>query len=140
MPVLMTTFADARDRSDVNHTEQLLESVSGLIAADKGFMDVDRQSFLAERGTDLISPPRSNSLKASLFPAKLLKKCAYFRKKVETVGSQLCDRFVLHRLRVRDLWHLCHRLGRKVLSHTVAIRFNLQRGGEPLDFESLVTA
>lgn len=128
---------DARSH-DVNHTEELLEAVSGLIAADKGFIDSDRQSFHAERGTDVVTPPRSNSKKPCSFPAKLLKKCAYFRKKVETVGSQLCDRFGLHRLRVRDLRHLCHRLGRKVLSHTVAVWFNLQQGRRPLDFDALV--
>lgn len=128
---------DARSH-DVNHTEELLEAVSGLVAADKGFIDQDRQYYLAERGTTLVTPSRSNSKDASPFPAKLLARCAYFRKKVETVGSQLCDRFGLHRLRVRDLWHLCHRLGRKVLSHTVAIWFNLQKGSEPLDFDSLV--
>lgn len=124
---------------DVNHTEELLEAVSGIVAADKGFIDTDRQSFLAERGTDLVTPLRSNSKHESPYPAKLLARCAYFRKKVETVGSQLCDRFGLHRLRVRDLRHLCHRLGRKVLSHTVAIWLNLQTGGDPLDFDSLVT-
>lgn len=129
---------DARAH-DVNHTDELLEAVRGIVAADKGFIDTDRQSFLAERGTDLVTPLRSNSKQESPYPAKLLAKCAYFRKKVETVGSKLCDRFGLHRLRVRDLWHLCHRLGRKVLSHTVAIWFNLQRGGDPLDFDSLVT-
>jgi len=129
---------DARSH-DVNHTEELLEQASGLVAADKGFIDKDRQSFLAEKGTTLVTPPRSNSREPSPFPAKLLAKCAYFRKKVETVGSQICDRFGLHRLRVRDLRHLCHRLGRKVLSHTLAVWFNLQKGGEPLDFDSLVT-
>lgn len=129
---------DARAH-DVNHTDELLEAVRGIVAADKGFIDIDRQSFLAERGTHLVTPLRSNSKQESLYPAKLRAKCAYFRKKVETVGSQLCDRFGLHRLRVRDLWHLCHRLGRKVLSHTVAVWFNLQRGSEPLDFDAIVT-
>lgn len=124
---------------DVNHTAELLEDVSGMIAADKGFIDADHQCFLAERGTDLVTPPRSNSKHGSPYPAKLLAKCAYLRKKVETVGSKLCDRFGLHRLRVRDLRHLCHRLGCKVLSHTVAVWFNLQKGGDPLNFDSLVT-
>jgi hypothetical protein len=129
---------DARSH-DVNHIEELLEAVSGMIAADKGFIDTDHQSLLAQQGTDLVTPLRSNSKQPSPYPAKVLAQCAYFRKKVETVGSQLCDRFGLHRLRVRSLWHLCHRLGRKVLSHTVAVWFNLQQGKPPLNFESLVT-
>jgi hypothetical protein len=125
---------------DINHTEELLEGCSGLIAADKGFIDKKRQPFWEEAGITLVTPLRSNSKEASPFSKSLLSKCAYFRKRVETVGSQLCDRFGLHRLRVRDLRHLCHRLTRKVLAHTMAVWFNMQQGNEPLDFEALVTA
>jgi hypothetical protein len=128
---------DARSH-DVNHTEELLEEARGLIAADKGFIDKMRTTWLAEQGVTLVTPLRSNSKQSSLFSSSLLSQCRYFRKRVETVGSQLCDRFGLHRLRVRDIRHLCHRLVRKVLSHTVAVCINLQQGKEPLDFESLV--
>lgn len=129
---------DARSH-DVNHTEELLEGAFGLVAADKGFIDKGRQATLDRQGITLVTPPRSNSKTPSTFSKTLLSKCAYFRKRVETIGSQLCDRFGLHELRVRDLWHLVHRLTRKVLSHTVAVCFNLQQGREPLDFDSLIT-
>ena len=129
---------DARAH-DVNHTEQLLDGADGIVAADKGFIDKQRQPLLAERGIILVTPLRSNSVEPSPFSDKLLRCCAYFRKRVETVGSQLCDRFGLHELRVRDLWHLSHRLLRKVLAHTVAVWFNLQQRREPLDFDALIT-
>lgn len=129
---------DARAH-DVNHTEELLDGVEGIVAADKGFIDKQRQPLLAEWGIILVTPLRSNSKEPSPFSHKLLRCCAYFRKRVETVGSQLCDRFGLHRLRVRDLWHLSHRLLRKVLAHTVAVWFNLLQGNRPLDFDALVT-
>lgn len=124
---------------DVNHTEELLEGMTGVAAGDKGFIDKDRAAWLAKDGVTLVTPVRKNSREASPFPKKLLRQCAYFRKRVETVGSQLCDRFGLHRLRVRDVRHLTHRLIRKVLSHTVAVWFNLQKGRKPLNFEALVT-
>lgn len=98
---------DARSH-DVKHTEELLERASGLVAADKGFIDNDLQVLLSTQGITLVTPLRSNSKQQSPFSKKLLSQCAYFRKRVETVGSQLCDRFGLHRLRVRKpLTHGC---------------------------------
>ena len=37
----------------------------------------------------------------------------------------------------RDLWHLSHRVIRKVLGHTVAVWINLSLGRRPLDFDGL---
>jgi hypothetical protein len=39
---------------------------------------------------------------------------------------------------VRDLWHLQHRIIRKILAHTLAVVFNLQLGRQPLDFDGLL--
>ena len=38
----------------------------------------------------------------------------------DVARGQLMERYSCRRLRVRDLWHLEHRLVRKILSHTVA--------------------
>ena len=130
---------DARSH-DINHLEELVDTVEGLVAGDKGFIDKKQQPMLIAKGVTLVTPLRSNSKECSPYSKSLLSKCAYFRKKVETIGSQLCDRFGLHRLRVRDLWHLSNRLIRKVLSHTIVVWFNFQQGREPLDFDSLIMA
>ena len=66
------------------------------------------------------------------------RTCGYWRKRIETVSSQLTEYFALARIWVRDLWHLQHRIIRKVLSHTVAVFLNLQLGRSPLDLDDLV--
>jgi hypothetical protein len=58
---------------------------------------------------------------------------------IETVKGQLAERFHAKRTWAKDLWHLCSRVLRKILSHTVAAWVNASRGHGPLDFASLVT-
>ena len=84
----------------------------------------------------LVTPPRKR-MQARFAPA-VLKTCARWRKRVETVGSQLTDRFAVGRMRVRDLWHFQHRLIRKILAHTVGVFLNLQLGRKPLDLDGLL--
>jgi hypothetical protein len=57
---------------------------------------------------------------------------------IETVFGQLAERFRAKRTWARDLWHLSHRVIRKVLSHTVAVWLNVANGRPALDFEGLV--
>jgi hypothetical protein len=59
------------------------------------------------------------------------------RRRIETAIGQLVDRFHCRQVRVEDLWHLEHRLVRKILGHTVAIWLNVQAGHEPLQFDAL---
>lgn len=124
---------------DVNHTGALLEGYAGLVPADKGFWDPFRQGLYEQRqGVQIIVPARKNMTETQ--PPRLLKACARWRKIVETVGSQLTERFGVARIRVRDLWHYQHRLIRKILAHTVAVFLNLQLGRPPLALDSLVAA
>jgi hypothetical protein len=124
---------------DVQMTDELVAEFAGVVPADKGFIDAVRQDLLAERhGVTLVTPPR-NRMKAGFAPA-VLKVCARWRKRVETVGSHLSERFGIARIRVRDLWHFQHRLIRKVLAHTVGVFLNLQLGRKPLDLDDLVAA
>jgi hypothetical protein len=73
-------------------------------------------------------------------PRLVLKICGRIRKCVETVGSQLADRFAVERIRVHDLWHFQHRLIRKVLAHTIGVFLNLQLGRPSLDLDGLLEA
>jgi len=73
-------------------------------------------------------------------PLYLVQACACWRKIVDTVGSQLMERFAVARIRVRDLWHFQSRLIRKVLAHTIGVFLNLQMGRQPLDLDGLLTA
>jgi hypothetical protein len=123
---------------DVQLTDELVAAFVGVVPADKGFIDQVRQALLAERhGVTLITPPRKRMQTA--FAPAVLKVCARWRKRVETVGAQLTDRFAVARIRVRDLWHYQHRLIRKVLAHTIGVFLNLHLGRAPLDLDGLVS-
>jgi hypothetical protein len=124
---------------DVQLTDELVADFAGVVPADKGFIDAVRQTLLEERhGVTLVTPPRQR-MQATFAPA-VLKTCARWRKRVETVGSHLVERFGVTRIRVRDLWHFQHRLIRKILAHTVGVFLNLQLGRKPLDLDGLVAA
>ncbi len=124
---------------DVQLTDDLVADFAGVVPADKGFIDAVRQAVLEERhGVTLVTPPRKR-MQPRFAPA-VLKRCARWRKRVETVGAHLTERFGVTRIRVRDLWHFQHRLIRKILAHTVGVFLNLQRGRKPLDLDGLLTA
>jgi hypothetical protein len=61
-----------------------------------------------------------------------------WRKLIEIVIAQLAGRFTIEQIRVPDLWHLQHRIIRKVLAHTLATVLNLQLGRKPLGFDGLL--
>jgi hypothetical protein len=124
---------------DINLLDDLVEGFAGMVPADKGFIDAVRQALLAERqGVIVITPPRQG--RSTRHSPQLLRACKRLRKRIETVGAQLTERFASARIRVRDRWHSQHRLIRKVLAHTVAVFLNLQLGRPPLDLNDLVTA
>jgi hypothetical protein len=61
------------------------------------------------------------------------------RRLIETVGSQLTERFHIQRLKVRKGWTLLATWYRKILAHTMCAWLNKLYGHDPLDFEGLVT-
>ena len=115
---------------DVHLTDDLLEDlVGGTVPADKGFIDALRQLLLHQRrAVALVTSRRKNAKTppAVPYPCQFVRACGYLRKRVETVGAHLVERFSIARTRAHDLWHYCHRLIRKVLAHTVAVFLNLQ--------------
>jgi hypothetical protein len=122
---------------DIRLLDELVEGFTGLVPADKGFIDAFRHAVLAERhGVVVVTPPRKGM--PTPHPLPLLQLCARLRKGVETVGSHLTERFAVARIRVHDLWHFQHRLIRKVLAHTVGVFLNLQLKRPPLDLDGLV--
>lgn len=123
---------------DIQFLDELVEHFVGIVPADKGFIDEFRQALLAEHGVVVITPPRNRM--TTTVPRLVLKVCGRIRKCVETVGSQLAERFAVERIRVHDLWHFQHRLIRKVLAHTVGVFLNLQLGRQPLDLDGLLEA
>jgi hypothetical protein len=122
---------------DIQFLEELVENFAGAVPADKGFIDAVRQVLLQERqGVTVITPARKNMTEN--LPFQLRRLCQRWRKRVETVGSQLTERFAIERIRVRDVWHFQHRIIRKVLAHTIGVFLNLQLGRKPLDLDGLL--
>ena len=62
----------------------------------------------------------------------------HFRYRIETVFSQLTERFQIKKVWAKDLWHFQSRLLRKVLSHTICFVLNQFQGNSPLQFAKLV--
>lgn len=124
---------------DVQLLDDLLAGFTGVALGDKGFLDALRQQELAaKRSIELLTPTRRNmALQLPPFVQRLTRR---WRKLIETVGAQLTERFAIEQIRVRDLWHLQHRIIRKVLAHTLALVFNLQLGRSPLDFAGLLAS
>ena len=60
------------------------------------------------------------------------------RRKIETVIGQLTDRFNIQKVRAKDLWHLTHRIVRKILSHTLSVILNMKLGNPPIQLETLI--
>jgi hypothetical protein len=60
------------------------------------------------------------------------------RRRIETVFSHLIDWFDIRRVRVRDLWHLEHRVVRKILALTGAAQLEVDAGRSPRRLEPLV--
>ena len=44
----------------------------------------------------------------------------------------------IQKVRAKNLWHLTHRITRKILSHTVCIVLNKKLGHSPIQFENLI--
>ena len=61
------------------------------------------------------------------------------RQKIETIFSQLVERYKMKVVRARDSWHFCSRFLRKVLSHTMAVVFCRREGVSPTRFWELIT-
>jgi hypothetical protein len=109
---------------NVKHLPALVETFQDMAPADKAFIDPFLQERLQIQGVEVIVPPRKNMKAPSLHYQTLLKACARWCKKVKTVAFHLTEHFAVARIRVHDLWHLQHRIIRKVLAHTVAVAIN----------------
>jgi hypothetical protein len=81
-----------------------------------------------------LAPFKSKKHETTAWPAWLSHK----RYRIETVIGQLVDRFHVKRVWARDLWHLCSRWLRRVLSHTFAVYLCQQNGLSSLRFADLI--
>jgi hypothetical protein len=104
---------------------------------DRNYWSPELTAELATAGVRLLAPYQSR--KRDPDPARS-RRLSGPRWRVETVNGQLADRYRAKRLWARDLWHLCHRMIRKILCHTVAVWLNITTGLLPLRFADLLAA
>jgi Transposase DDE domain len=124
--------------SDLAMAEELLPAAGGgRCLGDRNYWSPDKQAALAGRGWQLWAPFRQASKDPAPERSKVL---GVRRRRIETTFGQLSERFHLKRVWARDLWHLCHRLIRKVLSHTFLVWLNVQAGLPPLRLAALLEA
>jgi hypothetical protein len=129
--------AAAGNVPDVKLVAELMEGedANSLSIADRNYWDPQTQAWLKERGCQLLAPFRKKSQDPDPRRTGLLSK---LRQVIEPVIGQLATRFHAQRTWARDRWHLCVRLGRKLLSHTMAVLLNGRQGNPPLQLELLV--
>jgi len=73
---------------DIQLLDDLVAGFTGLVPADKGFIDACRQALLGGRHGDMVvTPPRQNMTRSH--PPQVLQAC----RRVETVGAHLTGRF-----------------------------------------------
>jgi hypothetical protein len=132
--ITAATLAPANE-ADLAVAAQLLAGLVGWALGDKGYWSPDLRAELAPGGLDLVAPPRGKSAGARRWPAWLVQA----RRRIETVLSQLTERFHAKRTRARDEWHLMARWLRKLASHTLAVLLCQRAGLDPLAFAQLLT-
>jgi hypothetical protein len=133
-PVAQVELTPA-DVSDPAAAAALVPPGGGVGIGDRNYWGPDRQADLARDGFLLLAPYKNKSKDPDPERSRLLTR---LRRTIETVIGQLAERFHCKRTWARDLWHLCHRLGRKVLSHTAALVLNLRAGNPPSQLELLI--
>ncbi len=126
------------DAHDLHLAEEMLEEArrKGWVLGDRNYRSPRLAEHLDERGIRLLAPHKSKKGEKKPWPRWLVQK----RRRIETVISQLAERFRAKKVWARDRWHLTSRWLRKVLSHTVSF-YLCQRVGlsSPLRFAELVT-
>jgi hypothetical protein len=127
---------------DTHLAERLLEGMGrGWVLADRNYWSPQLREQLheVEGGPMLVARfKRKNETEKErglVWPRWLSAK----RQKIETIFSQLVERYKMKVVRARDTWHFCSRFLRKVLSHTMAVVFCSTEGVPPTQFWELIT-
>lgn len=122
--------------SDLAMVEELAMDCQDVVLGDRNYWSPQERERLAPPGILWVASFRH----ASRDPAPQRSHgLGDLRRRVDTTIGQLCERYHLKRTWARDLWHLCHRLIRKVLSYTVALIINAWLGHPMTQLESLVS-
>lgn len=124
------------NEADLTLAPELLADLAGWALGDRGYWSPKLRADLARQDLALLAPPPGRAASKGRWPHWLVHK----RRRIETVLSQLAERYHAKRVWARDAWHLTARWLRKLVSHTLAVVLCQRAGLSPLAFAQLITA
>lgn len=113
----------------------LTPGTTGGLLGDRNYWLPRLKTSLRQAGITLLTPFRTAR---DAPPGSWSPVLGRVRYRIDTVFGQLVDRCQAKRVWARDRGHLCNRLLRMVLMHTLAVLFNLELGNPPLQLARLV--
>ena len=135
LPGLITDFRLApANVHDLHVAEELFDGLQGWALADRNYWSPPLQEKGLGQGLTWLTPYKSAKREKQPWPRWLSHK----RYLIDTVFSQLTERFHAKRVWARDAWHFFSRWLRKILSHTIAVLFCQRLELPPLHFAELV--
>jgi hypothetical protein len=135
-PGVITAFTLAPaniDEKDFVH--QLTQGRVGLELGDRNYWNPLLKGELKSEGITLEAPFKMAKFDPWPERSTLIN---HFRYRIETVFSQLTERYHIKKVWAKDLWHFRNRLIRKILSHTLCFLINQLQGNSPLQFANLL--
>ena len=108
--------------------------VGSVGIGDRNYWSPELRAQLAAGGVTLLAPYYQKSKDPD---PKRSARLSAVRYRIETSNGQLAERYGIKRTWAKDLWHLCHRVVRKVLSHTALALLNFRAGHQPLQLDAL---
>ena len=101
----------------------LAENRFGLvILGDKGYTGEALFQDMSSKGVCLMSLKPSNY--KDNWPKEIRQLIFRFRRRVETVFSQLSEQLNAEKVLAKSFWGLCTRLQNKILGHNLCMAFN----------------
>lgn len=116
--------------------EDMTEGKEGLLLGDRNFWSPRLHQQLAGRGMKLVAPFKRKSSDPAPQWSELLSR---LRGRIESVFSQLTERFRVKQVKAKKSWQLMNRLLRCVLSHTAACSLNRMIGNPPAKLALLLS-
>jgi len=113
----------------------LTPGTTGLLLGHRNYWLPKLKALLRQADIILLTPFRTAKQAPPGSWSPVLGRVRY---RIDTVFGQLVDRCQAKRVWARDRWHLCNRLLRMVLMHTLAVLFNLELGNPPRQLARLV--
>jgi hypothetical protein len=135
-PGVITRFCVApANAHELKALPALTEQTRGALVGDRNYWSPPVATEWQSYGVELLAPYRSAKRDPRPRWSALLSRVRY---RIDTVFGQLVDRCNVKRVWARDLWHLCSRLLRTVLMHTLAVLLNAEHDNPPLHLARLV--